>query len=328
MDALAEHPSGMLWALTFKDGRGRPAAEPALSAGPGEADWTWTHFRLSDVRARSFLARAADLPADALELIESRETRIQLHHEGGWAFGVLPDLERNLDGQATEAGRLRFALDERRLITTRSRPLFVLDDLRRRVNQGLEVEDPIAAIELFIERYLEVMEARAEELAQTLDSIEDRVLAGEGPFDTNELGPIRRELSGQKRELVSLRGAAVRATSARNGRRVALLVKPCSELVPWIEDLDREMAGLQERARLLHEEIDTRLTSATNRNMRALTVMSTLLIPPTLVAGAFGMNVRGIPFGESRAGFAIAAAVCMATVVGAWVFLRRLKVID
>ena len=43
--------------------------------------------------------------------------------------------------------------------------------------------------------------------------------------------------------------------------------------------------ALQERGRLLHEEIDTQINSATNRSMRALTVISTLLIPPTLVTG-------------------------------------------
>lgn len=66
-------------------------------------------------------------------------------------------------------------------------------------------------------------------------------------------------------------------------------------VLAFIEDIDHEAAALQERGRLLHEEIDTLINAATNRSMRTLTVISTLLIPPTLIVGAFGMNVPGIP---------------------------------
>jgi len=73
----------------------------------------------------------------------------------------------------------------------------------------------------------------------------------------------------------------------------------------------------EERARLLHEEIDTLLTGATNRSMRMLTVISTLLIPPTLVVGAFGMNLGGIPFSRSPSGFALVSFICVVIVGGA-----------
>ena len=171
------------------------------------------------------------------------------------------------------------------------------------------------------------MEHRSQQLSDQLDAIEDHVLAGEGPMDLDQLGPIRRELSNHKREFVSLRGAVTRAVSARRGRRVSLLAKPLSELAPVIEDLDHEAAGLQERARLLHEEIDTRINSQTNLNMRALTVMSTLLLPSTIVVGAFGMNLKGLPFAEQAGGFWPAMSICLITVLGGWWLLRRLKVL-
>jgi zinc transporter len=81
---------------------------------------------------------------------------------------------------------------------------------------------------------------------------------------------------------------------------------------------------LQERGRLLHEEIDTQINNATNRSMRALTIISTLLIPPTLVTGAFGMNLPGIPFEHSPSGFAVAAALCAVVVGGAMIILKRM----
>ena len=66
---------------------------------------------------------------------------------------------------------------------------------------------------------------------------------------------------------------------------MAALSDDLADLIASVEDVDRDAGVLQERGRLLHEEIDTQINSATNRSMRALTVISTLLIPPTLVTG-------------------------------------------
>jgi len=61
--------------------------------------------------------------------------------------------------------------------------------------------------------------------------------------------------------------------------------------------------------------------------MRALTVMSTLLIPPTLIVGAFGMNLGGMPFGHSGTGFAWATGLCILVVGAAVWVLRRMNLL-
>jgi zinc transporter len=121
-----------------------------------------------------------------------------------------------------------------------------------------------------------------------------------------------------------LRTALARARAGRQGRRVATLHEELADLIAAVDDVDRDAGVLQDRGRLLHEEIDTLINGATNRSMRALTIISTLLIPPTLVTGAFGMNVPGIPFEHSPSGFAVAATLCTIVVGGALAILRRM----
>ena len=48
-----------------------------------------------------------------------------------------------------------------------------------------------------------------------------------------------------------------------------------------------------ERSRLLQEELRSRLGEATNRNLYLLSVVTTALLPITLITGVFGMNVGG-----------------------------------
>jgi zinc transporter len=93
------------------------------------------------------------------------------------------------------------------------------------------------------------------------------------------------------------------------------------------EDLDHEIAALQDRARLIHEEIDTKLTAATNRTLHALTVMTALMAPPTIIVGAFGMNLKGIAFGEDPQGFAIVCALTVVAILGAFLALKALKLV-
>jgi zinc transporter len=320
-----DQTSGMLWAFRFREGQAVPLTTPeAPDLAKGE--WTWAHFPLGDRRARDTLGSGL-LPPEIHEFLEAREERVQFHGRGAWTWGMLPDLERDLAGMSLDPGRLFFAMDEQQLVTARLHALRVVDDVRRQCEQDLRLDSPVQAVAALIEHYTEVVEERLEALAERLDAVEDQVLGAPDELDGRQLGPFRRELAQHRREIQSLRSAMVRGRGGRGSRQANPLGADLAPLLGFIEDLDSEAAGLQERARLLHEEIDTLITSATNRSMRALTIISTLLIPPTLIVGAFGMNLGGIPFSHSNAGFAWAAVVCLATVAGAVLLLRRLRML-
>ncbi|CAN7251385.1 hypothetical protein LJR225_001164 [Phenylobacterium sp. LjRoot225] len=315
----------MIWSFRFSGGTASAVRTPELSAVVGApGDWSWTHFRLGDVRALAMIRGIADLPADALELFLTGETRVQIAEEAGWVFGVLPDLERDLSGRPQDAGRLVFAFDAARLVTARLHPLRAVDDLRRAVERGETFEAPAAAVVACTAFYIDQVEMLVETTGHQLAAVEDYVLTEPAnPRDT-ELGPLRRDIARRRRELQGLRSALARAHAGRQGRRVAALSEDLADLIASVEDVDRDAGVLQERGRLLHEEIDTQINNATNRSMRALTIISTLLIPPTLVTGAFGMNVPGIPFEHSASGFAVAAALCGLVVAGAMLILKRM----
>lgn len=320
--------SAFLWAYAFHQGAATALTDQTLdSALADPAAWVWAHLPLSDQRSRTWLENLDEVPAAARDLILRAEQRLQIQFAGDWAYGVLPDLERDLDSRAMGAGRLLFALNGRRLLTARRQALLVIDEVRRECSRGAELVSPAEAMVRLVERYVDVSERRLLEMAEALDSLEDKAMIGEAAeLEGVSLGPVRRRLARDHREYLGLRSALHRAMSPREAHRVESLPAQLPRLAQEAEDLDREAASLQERARLLHEEIDTKITGATNRSMRALTIMSSLLIPPTLIVGAFGMNLSGIPFAESRGGFLAASALCLAVVGGAHWILRRMRI--
>ncbi|MBW8813861.1 MAG: hypothetical protein JF588_10595 [Caulobacterales bacterium] len=328
LEDLVGPRSGVLCAFRFaRDGRGQ-ACDAAEFAGAetdaGSAGWTWSHLALGDLRSKLLLDKVAGLPADARALFIQRETRVNFEQADGWVFGVLPDLERDLAGRPQGEGRLVFAMDERRLITGRLHALRAVDDLRREVDLGGAFESPAAALARIVEHYVDRLEQMFEDTGAQLAQVEDYVLTEPSDLADTGLTPIRRSLSRYRREVQALRGALMRAYAGRGSRRVAMLAEWLPELTAAADDLDREAGGLQDRARLLHEEIDTLINSATNRAMRTLTVISTLLIPPTLITGAWGMNVGGVPFSHSESGFVVVALLCIVIVAGLLWMLRRL----
>jgi zinc transporter len=63
------------------------------------------------------------------------------------------------------------------------------------------------------------------------------------------------------------------------------------------------MSGLQERIKLLQEEIAVIISEQTNHSLYIITGISVLALPVNMIAGLFGMNVGGIPFAENEHGF-------------------------
>lgn len=325
---LLNRCAGLVFGFVFHKGVGCPVTDDTLGeAVAGPHDFVWLHLALSDHRARRFLEGFAPMPEEARTLILAAEDRIQINLRPEGGFGVLPDIEQDFDDTALDPGRLSFWLDERHLVTVRRHPVRAADEVRHQVEGGLMLASPAASLARLGERYVEIVDTRLTALARELGRIEDAVLAERDAIDQMKLGPLRRELSRYAREFGGLRSALARALSARRGVVESPLLEFLPHLLQDAEDFDRDAGALSDRARLLYEEMNTRIAAVTNRSLSALTVISTLLLPPTFVVGAFGMNVEGLPWAHDATGFAIVVALCFLLIAAGWLVLRRFRIL-
>jgi zinc transporter len=323
---MLERCAGLVFGFLFRDGRASRLHDEVLAAGLAQGyDWFWLHLSLADHRARRFLESFEEIVPDARELLLGPEDRIQIHLTAGGGWGILPDLERDFDDESVGSGRLGFWLDGNRLITARRHPLRASNMLRDAVETGQLPHDPAQVLAQHQEIFIGLLEKRLGHLSRELARIEDAVLADRG--DGAALGPLRRELSRYGREFSSLRSAIHRATGARNVVAASPLLEHLPLLQQESEDFERDAGALSDRARLLYEEIETRIASTTNRSLSALTVISTLLLPPTFLVGAFGMNLEGIPWAKHHSGFAFVFSLCLLLIAGGYIVLRRFRIL-
>ncbi|MEI9929377.1 MAG: CorA family divalent cation transporter [Rhizomicrobium sp.] len=213
------------------------------------------------------------------------------------------------------------------LITARHHPLRVTSEVHDEARAGKPCASPALTFLHINERYVDIVEQRLGALGQELDILEDTVLSDRTDLDLARLGPVRRELARYHREFASLRTAYHRAIAGRSAHVEGPVAPHLSTLLQAAEDVDRDAAALSDRARLLYEEMDTRIAANTNRSLQTLTILSTLLLPPTFIAGAFGMNVPAIPWANDHGGFWWAVGLCAVVVAGCWAGLKRFGIL-
>ena len=325
---MLERCAGLVFGFLFRGSEAIGVRDETLIRHLSEGyGWLWLHLALSDHRARRFFEGFGDIPADARALILSQEDRIQLTLTPGGAWGILPDIERDFDDQSLDSCRMAFWLDGEKLITARRHPLRAAENLRDAVERGDIPTGPAQALVRQQEQFFDLVEQRLAVLSGELGKIEDEVLADRDHIGREVLGPLRRELSRYAREFSALRGAVYRATTARGATLGSPLVEHLPALQQQAEDLERDAAALSDRARLIYEEIGSRVADNTSRSLSALTVISTLLLPPTFLVGAFGMNVGGIPWGQNVHGFWYGVGLCAAVVFAGYLVLRRFRIL-
>src|SRR5262249_16136763 len=159
-----------------------------------------------------------------------------------------------------------------------------------------------------------------------LETFEDMILADRDDIERIAIGPVRSELARYHRSFQGLRSALLRALPACRNAEGNALAASLPQLAQEAEDFDPDASGHADPPRLSHEESDTRLPPHPQPGVRILAIIFSLLIPPTFVVGAFGMNLPCIAWAPDSDGFAIVCGLCIALVVAGWIALRRLRI--
>jgi hypothetical protein len=96
------------------------------------------------------------------------------------------------------------------------------------------------------------------------------------------------------------------------------------------DDLGRESARAVETVRDIADQVqqtvelaDSMKTDRLNATIYVLTVVATVLVVPTLIAGIYGMNFNVIPGARAHAGFWIVIFVMVVVSVAVWFGIRR-----
>ncbi|MCX7898946.1 MAG: magnesium transporter CorA [Methylocystis sp.] len=316
-----------LWTITF-DESGAGALAPLGSApefAPGRL--VWAHINVADLRGRRWIEAREEIPEDARELLVGPATGQRLHALGDSLWGAIvdyaQDFGRDIDEDAPSAAdltQLRFAAGPGYVITTRRRPSRSAAAVRHAVLRGKTVADAFELVNAIADQSMEALDRAIDLLGDDLNEVEDRVLGDDIRDERRRLGVLRRALIRVHREINGALRVVSRFDTAGVGSSEARAV--VQRLAMRLDACNQEVHAAEQRARLLQDEIVSKLTTETNRQLYVLTILGTLLMPPTLVSGLFGMNVKGLPFtDEPGTGFFYALGVSVSSALLAWALM-------
>jgi zinc transporter len=324
---------GLICGFEFSPGSaGRPIGLPqavewmSRSHDAGSPNFIWLHFNLTDVSAERWIGSHLRVPPEFHDALAqgSRTTRIE--DASDHLIAVLNDVAYDFTFDPSEISTLWAAVSQGVVVTARRHPLQSVDRLRQAVREGSGFASSLGLLNHLMRDQGDVLVRIVREATSRVDDIEDNLLVGKLQSRRSDLGGLRRVLVRLQRLLAPEPGAMFR-----------LLRQP----PPWvaIADLDdlrqsteefslvlRDMSALQERIKLLQEEIAAQVGEQTNRSVFTLTVVTVLALPINIIAGLLGMNVGGIPLADNPAGFPIIAAVVLTfTIVAGWLTFRKDK---
>lgn len=290
---------------------------------PGE--FAWLHFNLSHAASEKWLRSHAGLSDEFYETLHlgSRSTRIELADNS--LIAVVNDVLHEFTFDATDISTLWVGVAPHLVISARRTPLQSIERLHQAVRRGEIVRSSVELLVHLLRDQADVLVNIVRTAVARVDVIEDSLLAGRVRAKRADLGSMRRFLVRLQRLLAPEPAALFR-----------LLQRPPA----WMSDLDTQelrqsseefsvvlsdVSSLQERIKLLQEEIAARVNEETGRSLYILTIVTVLALPINIIAGLLGMNVGGIPLAQHPDGFWIIAGIVMTFTVVAGALVIRMQ---
>lgn len=323
--------SGLVWGYQFtQDGSATLIKEVSIAVDflegqrDGSKEFTWLHFNLSRASTEKWLHQHVPLVPQFYEALHqgSRSTRIELVDDS--LIAVVNDVLHGFSFEPSEIATLWISITPTLVISARRKPLRSVDNLRFAVEQGALIRTPIELLTHLLRDQADVLIDIVRTTIAKVDQIEDALLAARLDAQRANLGGLRRVLVRLQRLMAPEPSALFRLLQRPPAWMTEADVQDLRQSSEEFSAVLVDMTSLQERIKLLQEEIAAMINEKNSQSLYTLTIVTVLAVPVNIVAGLFGMNVSGIPLATHAQGFWLVVAVVVATIsVAAWILLGK-----
>ncbi|MDR1930575.1 MAG: magnesium/cobalt transporter CorA [Treponema sp.] len=301
---------------------GESAAEVLEYRNP--AGISWINLNSLDGGAVSELGKIFRIHPLTIEDILDVNQRPKAEEFDDYLFITLKAIHR--EGDETGYEQISIILKEDTVITFQEKPGDNFDGIRKRIKNNAGYirrngTDYLAytLIDAVVDEYYLALDLQGDKL----EEIEDRA---ENENDTDfipDIQKIRRALSALRRSIWPLRECVSRLLHTDSP-----LIR--GELSPFLKDIHDHVVQAAETVEnyreLMAGIMEVNLSTVSNRMnkiMKVLTIISTIFIPLTFIAGVYGMNFRNMPELVSPYGYPLIWTVMLFTAGGMLIFFKR-----
>ncbi|MBN1756670.1 MAG: magnesium/cobalt transporter CorA [Chitinispirillaceae bacterium] len=283
---------------------------------------------LSDTRLFERIGSGFNIHSLTLEDILTIDQRPKMENHEDYLYIVLKMINWD-DGTADlEVEQVSLLLLRDTVLSFQEKTGDVFDPLRERLRRGTgrtrkEEADYIvySLMDAIVDNYFNMMD----KLRQEIEQIEEEVIEDPETSTSVEIHKMRNQVAMLRRSIWPLR--EVLATILRSESE---LIR--SHTLPYFRDLYDHTVKVIETLEMFRDNLagllDIYLSSVSNKMnevMKVLTMISTVFIPLSFLAGLYGMNFRYMPELNHRMGYPVLLLVMALLVVFFLLFFKRKK---
>ena len=243
-----------------------------------------------------------------------------------YVYFVLKMIRYDEETYSLDTEQVSFILGRNFIITFQERPGDVMDALRDRIAQGKGRVRKRGADYLFyaiVDIIIDYYFVSLEKLSDNIEALEVKLLEEPDAASAAELHRIKRELLFLRKSVWPVR------------EQIMSLLREehpfiTTDTVPYFRDLYDHIIQVIDTVEVFRDMLsgllDIYLSGISNRTndvMRVLTIIATIFIPLTFVAGIYGMNFDYMPELHFAMGYPVVLIVCGVIAVAMVTFFKR-----
>lgn len=290
---------------------------------------TWINVNgLNHVPEIELIGKHFELHPLVIEDIVNISQRPKIDEHDDYIFVVLKMLYYD-DNQKIISEQVSFILGKDYVLSFQESEGDVFDEVRDRIRQAKGRVRSMPAdyllyvlIDAIVDHYFSVIEI----LGDKIEDFETAIFSG------NVEGDISKEIQNLKREILRVRRAIfpLREILSRIEKHEGQLIQ--TKTITYFRDIYDHLIQVSENIDIYREMIwslmDMYMTTISNKMnevMKVLTIMASIFIPLTFIAGVYGMNFEYIPELHYKNGYFVAWGVMIIIFLGMIYYFRKKK---
>jgi len=292
-------------------------------------DLTWVNIEGPTEQETEYLAQ--NYPFHPLDLDDclSRIQRPKIDEYKNYLFLVFHFPVFNIEARVTTPSQLSVFIGEKYLITLHKGELKPLVKLFRecQIDEESQQENfgqgPGYLLYRIVDRLVDYCLPVLNKIGSNIEDVEDNIFSDKMPGAIKEISILRRDIISFRRIIWPMR--AVLGSLEPKVRRFTKMDMTVY-FGDMVDHVDKIWDGLDEYKEIIEGLNDTHDSLATNRTnevIRMLTIIATILLPITVVASIFGMNIPLGPFKDDPYSPLYVSLICLVIIGGMLYFFRR-----
>jgi magnesium transporter len=271
---------------------------------------TWINVeRVDDPEVLASLERDFGIHPLTAEDVRNTRQRPKVEQYAGYVYVVAQMIKREEADGELDTEQVSLLLGDGWVITLQDKPGDVFEDVRERLRTGRarirgSGADYLvyALLDAVVDAYFPILDA----VGTRAELIEDRVLEEATLTAREDLQVLRRELLTLRRVAFPQRDAVA---ALERGEHPWFTAETRTFLRDVTDHATRVLDFVETNRELAASLMDlyaAGVAQRTNETMKVLTLVATIFIPLTFIAGVYGMNFRHMPELEYRYGYPLA----------------------